>query len=187
MYENIGGRYWKIYKTQDKTIKTSNDRVIVISNTDIENILEHIKSIIEPHKIEHLKFRHCRIKELPDLTEFYNLYYLDISNCSLEKINNLPQTLKSLNISKNRLKSLPNIEKMCEVVCDIENIIEMPKINNYIYLDIHKNDTYTQYEKHYRKIYKQYKINMLLLKNLKLPYDLKRKLLQDHFIIKING
>ena len=53
----------------------------------------------------------CNLKELPNLSEFINIKYLDCSRNNLKELNNLPINLCKLDCSFNELINLDNLPK----------------------------------------------------------------------------
>lgn len=155
LYKYVGEEKSELHTFPGVVIRVEEGKVTVIAppESDINYILNLIKSVIEPHKITSLDLEECYIRELPDLTEFINLNRLEMVNCQTEKINYLPPSIKYLDISKNRLKTLPNIDKVHILYCDIETMIESSKINKKTKVIVHKDDDYFLYKNMNKKIY----------------------------------
>ena len=58
-------------------------------------------------KITQLDLSYKKLKELPDLSEYTNLQYLDCSNNNLTELPELPQSIVILDCENNKLTSLP--------------------------------------------------------------------------------
>jgi len=140
---------------------------------------------ILPETLEELGCYYNELTSLPKLP--HRLHKLFCQNNCLVSLPELPQSLVVLYCSNNQLTSLPILpDRLQTLICYGNCLVSLPILpKNLKDIEIEFNFLGKKHKitnaTYYNIIYNKYKTVMLILHHLKLPYDLKRKLIEDHF------
>lgn len=114
-----------IYSTQIGDIIAPNEEKEVERNLDM--LIPEIELL--QNDVISIDLTNKQLIELPDLSRFVNLQYLDCSNNEIKRIDNLPETLVSFTCDFNEISTIEELpDRLISLSCSNNKLQELPEL-----------------------------------------------------------